>query len=69
MYSRKAQEMDCPVLNIKVSLVILYEVSGTDRCQIQSDVVSASCSQEGECVEQFTEKCLINSKNLKNFVI
>ena len=69
MYSRKLQEMDCPALKTRVNLTILYEVSGTDRCQIQSDVVSVSCSQEGECTIQFTEKCLINSNNLKNYVI
>ena len=61
--------MDCPVLKIKVSLAILYEADGTDRCQIQSDVVSVSCSEEGGCMRQFTEKCLINSNNLKNYVI
>jgi len=69
MYSRKKQEMDCPVLDIKVSLAIVYKVSGTDRCQIQSDVVSVSCSQEGKCDHLSSEKCLINSDTWKNYTV
>ena len=67
MYSKKLQEMTCPVLNIGIVLEILYEVRGTGSCQILSDVVSVSCSQEATCNRVSSQKCLVNSDILEDY--
>jgi len=69
MYSKKLQEMACPVLNIEIVLEILYEVCGTGSCQILSDVVSVSCSQESTCKRVSSKKCLLTSDVMKDYTI
>jgi hypothetical protein len=69
MYSRKIQEIACPVLDIQIVLEILYEVCGTGSCQILSDVVSVSCSKESTCNRVSSEKCLLNPDVMKDYTI
>ncbi len=61
--------MDCPVLNSRVTLSIVYEVGGTDSCQIISNVVSVSCSQESACDRVSSVKCLVNLDTWKDYTI
>ncbi len=69
MYSKKSQEMDCPVLGNRILLELVYEVCGTDSCQILSNLVSVSCTQEGTCERISSEKCLVNSDVWKDYTI
>ena len=69
MYSKKTQETDCPDLGTRILLEIVYEVCGTGSCQILADVVSVSCSREGECDRVHSEKCLFNPDVLKDYTI
>lgn len=68
MYNRKLQEMHCPVLDEEVTVEVICEVSGTGSCQIVSDVVSVSCSQD-RCDRTSLDKCLIRSDRLKDYMV
>ena len=69
MYSRKLQELDCPVLNLNIVLEIVYEVCSTGSCQILSNLLSVSCSQEGACDRASSEECPMKSDYLKSYTI
>ena len=69
MYSKKTQETACPVLGTEILLEIVYEVCGTGTCQIMANLVSVSCSQEGDCARVHSEKCLLNPDVLKDYTI
>ena len=56
-------------MGTRIILEILYEVCGTGTCQILADVVSVSCSREGECDRVHSEKCLLNPDVLKDYTI